>query len=231
MVVCAAVFGGASSAFLPRIAHRLSVPAGARPRSACADCAAPFPQGQDGWVRAGPACRCAACPWRTVAAGAAASGLLGTTVGSTPLLPVLLIAVVLGVLLAAIDVRCLRLPDPLVASLAVLTVVPLILLAGPGQLVRAALAAGVSFTAYAMVAILPRGGLGFGDVKLGAVLGFVLGFVGWPALAAGLVVPHLINGPIALFLLVRGKVGRRSAVPFGPALLAGALLGVALSFT
>jgi leader peptidase (prepilin peptidase)/N-methyltransferase len=62
------------------------------------------------------------------------------------------------------------------------------------------------------------------------VLGFVLGFVGWPALAAGLVVPHLINGPIALFLLVRGKVGRRSAVPFGPALLAGALLGVALSF-
>jgi leader peptidase (prepilin peptidase)/N-methyltransferase len=66
-------------------------------------------------------------------------------------------------------------------------------------------------------------------VKLGAVLGFVLGFLGWPALAIGLVVPHLINGPIALFLLVRGKVGRRSGLPLGPALLAGALLGVVLS--
>jgi leader peptidase (prepilin peptidase)/N-methyltransferase len=142
----------------------------------------------------------------------------------------LLIAVVLGVLLAAIDVRCLRLPDPLVAALGLVTVVPLIVLAGPGQLVRAALAAGLSFTAYAMIGILPRGGLGFGDVKLGAVLGFVLGFLGWPALAIGLVVPHLINGPIALFLLVRGKVGRRSGLPLGPALLAGALLGVALSF-
>lgn len=229
MVICAAVFGGASSAFLPRVAHRLAVPAGARPRSACAACGAPFPQGQEGWVRAGPACRCAGAPWRTVAAGAGASGLLGAAVGPTPLLPVLLIAVVLGVLLAAIDVRCLRLPDPLVAALGLVTVVPLILLAGPGQLVRAALAAGLSFTAYAMIAILPRGGLGFGDVKLGAVLGFVLGFLGWPALAIGLVVPHLINGPIALFLLVRGKVGRRSGLPLGPALLAGALLGVVLS--
>jgi leader peptidase (prepilin peptidase)/N-methyltransferase len=228
MVICAAVFGGASSAFLPRLAHRLAVPSGARPRSACADCAAPFPQGRDGWVRTGRACRCAPAPWRTVAAGAAASGLLGATVGSTPLLPVLLIAVVLGVLLAVIDVRCLRLPDPLVAALAVLAVVPLVVLAGPGQLVRAALAAGLSFTAYAMIAILPGGGLGFGDVKLGAVLGFVLGFLSWPALAVGLVVPHLINGPIALSLLVRGKVGRRSALPFGPALLAGALIGVAL---
>jgi leader peptidase (prepilin peptidase)/N-methyltransferase len=139
----------------------------------------------------------------------------------------LLIAVVLGVLLAVIDVRCLRLPDPLVAALAVLTVVPLVVLAGPGQLARASLAAGLSFTAYAMIAILPGRGLGFGDVKLGAVLGFVLGFLSWPALAAGMLVPPLVNGPIALFLLARGRVGRRSAVPFGPALLAGALLGVA----
>jgi leader peptidase (prepilin peptidase)/N-methyltransferase len=146
------------------------------------------------------------------------------------MLPILLIAVVLGVLLAVIDVRCLRLPDPLVASLAVLTVVPLTVLAGPGQLARASLAAVLSFTAYAMIAILPRGGLGFGDVKLGTVLGFVLGFLGWPALAVGLLMPHLINGPIALFLLVRGKVGRRAGLPLGPALLAGALLGVALSF-
>jgi leader peptidase (prepilin peptidase)/N-methyltransferase len=166
-------------------------------------------------------------PWRTIAAGTVPAGLLGATIGPTPLLPVLLPAVVLGVLLAAIDLRCLRLPDPLVGALAVLTVPPLVALAGPGQLLRAVLAAGLSGTAYAVLAILPRGGLGFGDVKLAAVLGFVLGFLGWPALAAGLLLPHLINGPIALFLLIRGKVERRTAVPLGPALLIGALLGVA----
>jgi leader peptidase (prepilin peptidase)/N-methyltransferase len=40
------------------------------------------------------------------------------------------------------------------------------------------------------------------------------------------IAPHLINGPIALALLVRRRAGRRSALPFGPALLAGALLAV-----
>jgi len=143
------------------------------------------------------------------------------------LLPVLLVAVVLGVLLAAVDLRCLRLPNPLVATLALVTAAPLSVLAGPGQLARAVIAAGLSFFAYAMIAIWPRGGLGFGDVKLAAVLGFVLGFLGWPAWLLGLALAHLINGPIALFLLAKGEVGRRSPLPLGPALLAGALLGVA----
>jgi leader peptidase (prepilin peptidase)/N-methyltransferase len=137
-----------------------------------------------------------------------------------------LLAVGPGVLLAAIDLRCRRLPDPVVAVLAGLTVPVLVTVAGPGQVVRAGAGAGVCFTAYTMIAILPRAGLGFGDVKLGAVLGFVLGFAGWPALAVGVLVPHLIAGPVAVVLLATRRIGPRSALPFGPALLAGALIGV-----
>ena len=276
MVISAAVFGGAASAFLPRVAHRLAVPSGAPPRSSCADCGTPYPHGADGWVRVGPPCdqtgthfgglgsfqdqlewrwgglgsgfgrfehgwgrygavprrcrpACRAIPWRVAAAGATASGLLGATVRVTPLLPVLLLAVVLGVLLAVIDMNCLRLPNPLVAALAFLTVPPLAVLGGPGPIMRGVLAAGMSFLAYATIAISPRGGLGFGDVKLATVLGFVLGFLGWPTLLLGVLAPHLINGPIALFLLSRGRVGRRSALPLGPALLAGALIAIALA--
>jgi len=215
MVIYAAVFGGATSAFLPRIASRLAIPRGAAPPATCPKCA----NQNQAWVRVGPSCGCESVPWRPVTAGAGAAALLGV--------PVLLPAVVLGVLLSMIDIRCLRLPDPLVGLLALLTMVPLSLLAEPGQLVRGALAAGISFTAYAMVAILPGGGLGFGDVKLAAVLGFVLGCYGWQAVVIGLIGPHLINGPIALYLLLRGRAGRRTALPFGPALLVGALLGVA----
>jgi leader peptidase (prepilin peptidase)/N-methyltransferase len=217
LVICAATFGGSACAFLPRIAHRLAVQAGAPPRSACAHCAAAFEAGPAGWVRAGSACGCQPVPWRTVAAGAVA-GVLGPVV----LLP----AVVLGVLLGLIDLRCLRLPDRLVAGLAVLTVGPLAVLGTPGQIVRGTVGGAVSLVAYAMIALLPRGGLGFGDVKLAAVLGFVLGFAGWPALAIGLLAPHLINGPIAVFLLLTRRAGRSSALPFGPALLAGALVGL-----
>jgi leader peptidase (prepilin peptidase)/N-methyltransferase len=61
-------------------------------------------------------------------------------------------------------------------------------------------------------------------VKLAAVLGYLLGFAGWPAVLTGAVVPHLLAGPVALFLLLTGRAGRRTAVPLGPALLAGALI-------
>jgi leader peptidase (prepilin peptidase)/N-methyltransferase len=60
-------------------------------------------------------------------------------------------------------------------------------------------------------------------VKLAAVLALVLGFAGWPAVVVGVLAPHLINGPVALFVLV---TGRRRVLPFGPALLAGALVAL-----
>jgi leader peptidase (prepilin peptidase)/N-methyltransferase len=226
MAICAAVFGGAACAFLPRIAHRLAVPAGEPLRSTCAHCSAAFPPGKTGWVRAGRSCACQSVPWRLVAAGAAAAALPAITLGPRPIVLAVLLAIGPGVLLAAIDLRCRRLPDPVVAVLAGLTVPVLVTVAGPGQVVRAGAGAGVCFTAYTMIAILPRAGLGFGDVKLGAVLGFVLGFAGWPALAVGVLVPHLIAGPVAVVLLATRRIGPRSALPFGPALLAGALIGV-----
>ncbi|MFC3380314.1 prepilin peptidase [Couchioplanes azureus] len=226
VAVCSAVFGAAAAAFLPRVADRLAVPRGTPPRSACAHCAQPYRD----WVRAGAPCACAARPVRTVLAGALGTTLLGVTIGPAPMLPVLLPAAVLGLLLAMIDLRCRRLPDPLVAALAAGTALPLgagALIAGePGRLGRAVAAAVLCGAAYLIVALLPGDGLGLGDVKLATVLGFVLGFAGWPAVAAGLAAAHLINGPVALALLLMRRATRGTALPFGPALLAGALIGV-----
>jgi leader peptidase (prepilin peptidase)/N-methyltransferase len=226
VVVLAAAFGGASAAFLPRVALRLAVPRGDPPRSVCAHCAAPLRS----WVRAGAACHCTPPPLVTIVAGVLVAGLLGAALGPAPVLAALLPAAALGLLLAVIDLRCLRLPDPLVAALAAGTVLPLslgALLAGePGRIGRALLAAGLSGAAYLILALLPGGGLGLGDVKLAAVLGFTLGFAGWPAVAVGLLTPHLINGPVAVALLLARRATRRTALPLGPALLAGSLLGL-----
>ena len=231
LVLLAVAFGAATGAFVPRVAHRLAVPSGSPPRSACAACARPFPSGLDGWVRAGAACPCARFPWATVAGSAAASALLGAAMGARAVLPVLLIAVTLGVVLTLIDARCRRLPDPVVGILAVSVGVPLsmgaVVTGEPGRAGRGVLAAALVGLAYLGVALLPGNGLGLGDVKLAAVLAFVLGFLGWPAVAVGTVLPHLINGPVVLILLVSGRLRRRSAVPFGPALLVGALIGIA----
>lgn len=234
VVLGCATFGAATGALIPGAACRLAVPAGTPPPTGCPRCAAPFPAGVAGWLRPGAGCRCrrvvgSSC---TVVAATVAAGLLGAAV-TGPARAVYLAAALLGVLLAAVDLRCLRLPDPLVGALALVTVLPLAgvaLAAGePGRLGRAGLAAALCFAAYLLLALLPGGGLGFGDVKLAAVLGFLLGWVSWPAVALGLVVPHLINGPVALVLLLTGRARRGTPLPFGPALLAGALVAVALS--
>ena len=217
----AALVGGGVAAFVPRIAHRLAVPSGAPPRSACAGCGRPFPGGPGGWLRAGAACPCARRPWGTVLSGAAAAGLLGAAAGW----PVTLAAVA-GVLLVQIDVRCLRLPDPVVAALAVLVAVPPALLGPVAATGTAVLAGGLVGSAYLLLAVASGGGLGLGDVKLAAVLGVGLGFHGWPAVAWGAVLPHLLIGPVALVLVLSGRVRRRAAVPSGPALLTGALVAV-----
>lgn len=234
-----AVAGGVAGAALPRIAYRLSVPYGAPPRSACAACAWPFPPGLAGWVRL--TARCVACRARcgppaalTGLGVAGACGLLGWA-APRPVLPAFLAVAVLGVLLAAIDLACLRLPDRLVALGAVTSLAGLGVAAAAGGewslLGRAFAGAGALGGAYLVLALLPGAGLGFGDVKLAALLGMLLGWLGWGAVLLGAVLPHVINGPVAVALLVSGRAGRRTALPLGPALLAGALLAVVVEAT
>lgn len=221
----AAVFGAASAAFLPRLAHRLAVGFAEPARTGCATCLRPFGPGWPGWVRAGPACSCSDEYALPVLTGALVAALLAITVGPSPELPVYLLAAVPALLLAMIDLRCLRLPDPLVGALAVTAGAPLAVLR-PERVGLALGAAVAVLTAYTILALL--GGLGLGDVKLAAVLALILGFAGLPALGVGLVAPHVINGPFAVYLLATRRGGRRRPIPFGPALLAGALAGIAL---
>jgi leader peptidase (prepilin peptidase)/N-methyltransferase len=83
-----------------------------------------------------------------------------------------------------------------------------------------ALAAGGFFLVLALV--YPAG-LGMGDVKLAAFLG---AWLGWDAFV-GLFVGTLLGMLPALVILVRrGAAGRRTTLPYVPALAAGAVIGV-----
>ena len=159
-------------------------------------------------------------------ASAAAAGLLGVGFGPVAALPALLLALLLAVLLAEIDIRCLRLPDRLVAALAVLLLAPPAL-AGAVPLRQAGFAAVAGFAvggAHLVVAMLPGRPLGLGDVKLTAVLATALGLLGWRPVVLGLVLGYGINALAGLCLVMIRRVDRRAVLPFGPGLLAGALL-------
>lgn len=217
-MIFAALFGAGCAAFLPTLAHRLAVRFGEPARTACDGCGRDYPA----WVRVGPACRCRPGSLLIVPVGAATTALLAVATGPSPLLPAYLVAAVPGLLLAVIDLRCLRLPDGLVGTLAIVGAVPSAILR-PSMIGPASAAGGLVLTAYGIVALLKPGGLGLGDVKLAGVLALILGFTGWPAVIVGILAAHLINGPIALVMLVRK---RKAPLAFGPALLAGALIAV-----
>jgi leader peptidase (prepilin peptidase) / N-methyltransferase len=169
----------------------------------------------------------------TSLAGAVVFGGLAGALGADPALPAFLVVAAVGLVLARVDLSCLRLPDPLVALAAAgggLALVVAALAAGtPGRLVSALAGAAVSFAGYVLLALLPGARLGFGDVKLAAALGLPLGWLGWPVLGLGLLLPHLLNGVVVLALLAARRVRRDTALPFGPALLTGAWLAVLLA--
>jgi leader peptidase (prepilin peptidase) / N-methyltransferase len=138
------------------------------------------------------------------------------------------VVAVAGVLLAAIDLACLRLPDVVLGpafGAALVLLAAAAAAAGTGDdLLRALAGAAVLGGGYLLLALLTGAHLGLGDVKLCLPLGLLLGWLGWDTVLLGALLPHLVNGPVVLGLLVAGRAGRGTRLPLGPALLAGALL-------
>lgn len=84
-------------------------------------------------------------------------------------------------------------------------------------------AVGVLGGLYLVLYLVSRGRwIGFGDVKLGLALGLLLG--DWALALVALFTANLLGTLIVLPLLAAGKLKRDSHVPFGPLLIAGALL-------
>lgn len=135
-------------------------------------------------------------------------------------------------LLVVIDLMVRRLPDVLVAGTTVALLVPLALAAGSADewsaFGRSLLAAVVLLAGYFLLALIAPNGLGLGDVKFAFVVGGFLGWFGWPHVAVGTVLGFVINGVIALVVLVGRRDGRDSQIPFGPSMVVGAICAVAL---
>ncbi|HEV7210889.1 MAG TPA: prepilin peptidase [Blastococcus sp.] len=138
-----------------------------------------------------------------------------------------------ALVLGAVDLAVHRLPDrvtyPAAAVCAAALTADAAVLGTWGPLVRALAAAAAAFLATAGLRAAAPGALGFGDVKLLALLGLLLGWLGWGVLLAGVFLGLLAGSLLSLALLATRRAGWRTAVPFGPPLLAGAVLALALA--
>ncbi|WP_308123580.1 prepilin peptidase [Modestobacter marinus] len=165
-------------------------------------------------------------------ATAAAFLLVALRFGASAEVPAFLVLATAAVLLAVVDARHRLLPDRVVLpTLAAGTVLLACAAAATGDwpaLLRALLGAAAMFAGFLVLAVLSPSGLGMGDVKLAAVLGLYLGWLGWTPLLTGALAAFAVQAVAVLVLLAAGRVRRDGDLPFGPAMLAGAALGMAL---
>jgi leader peptidase (prepilin peptidase) / N-methyltransferase len=169
---------------------------------------------------------------RSALASAVAGALVGASTGWAWSLLFLLPLVPVGVALAVVDLRTKLLPSRIVlpAHVAVLTLAGVAAAITPDgrAYVRALVAMLVVRSCFWVLWWIRSAGMGFGDVRLSALLGFALGYLGWDRLVVGTYSSFLLFGvPGLLIALVRrDRAFLRTAFPFGPFMLVGALLGV-----
>ncbi|MFF5769205.1 prepilin peptidase [Streptomyces californicus] len=157
---------------------------------------------------------------------------LAAATGARPELIAWLALTPVAVLLAVVDRRVHRLPDPLTLPLAAAAV---LLLGGAAPLPGAAgswtsgLLGGLALGGfYFLLFLINPNGMGFGDVKLALALGVALGWYGWTVLFVGGFAGFLFGAAYGLGLVLLRGAGRKTGIPFGPFMITGALAGLLL---
>ena len=160
------------------------------------------------------------------------SGLLPFALPSLWLLPAYLVFLWAMILLTVTDLDTKLIPNrilgPAIITSIALLVVGYFLDTSSGSLVDAAIGGVAYFGVMFLLALIVRGGLGFGDVKLAFLVGVFTGYLGLGHVLVAGIGSFLIGGLVAAFLLITRKSGRKDAIPFGPFMTTAAVLTVFL---
>ena len=135
---------------------------------------------------------------------------------------------VMAVRLTVIDIKLQLLPNrivfPSAAIAGVLLLSASLFMLDGGTALRTVLGAVVMWALYVVLRLISPSSMGYGDVKLAFVLGLYLGFVSWQAVMWGTVLAFLLGGLWGLVLIVSRRGTGKTQIPFGPFMLAGALV-------
>ena len=238
-----ALLGLAIGSFLNVVIYRLPRNESlVSPASQCPSCGAPIRARHNvplvGWlVLRG---RCADCQAPismryplvefTTAALFVALTLRLSHLGLLSALPAYLYFAAIGIALALIDLDVQRLPNAIVLPSYPVVAALLTVAAGVhgswSPLLRAVIGGAVLFAFYFALAFAYPAGMGFGDVKLAGILGGVLAYLSWRVLLVGAFGGFLLGALAGLVVLATGRGGRKTALPFGPFMITGALIAI-----
>ena len=166
-------------------------------------------------------------------AGAVTAILLGGLAARVH--PVLVLAAACWLAVCAVPLACTdfavqRLPDPLTGAAYAGTAALLLAAAavgGPWSALVRALLGGLALAGfYLLLMVISPSGMSLGDVKLAASLGTLLAWFSWRLLLAGGFAGLWLGAMAAGALLASRRAGRKQLIPFGPFMIAGAVLAV-----
>lgn len=150
--------------------------------------------------------------------------------GLSWVLPAYLYFAAIAVALSVIDIRTRRLPNSITLpsyGVAIVLLGTAAIAVGERSDFLRALAGGALLLALYLIPVLAYpAGMGMGDVKLSGVLGLYLGWLGWGELALGAFLGFALGALYGVGLLALGRGGRKTALPFGPFMLAGAAIAI-----
>lgn len=233
IVVFVAFAGAMVGSFLTVVAHR--VPRGESivgPRSRCPGCGAQIAAYDNvpvvSWLVLRGRSRCCGepisprYPLTEVAVAALFVGVFLRFRGDAGEIMSGLVFVSTLVAVTLTDLERRIIPNRVLAVAAVLGVA-IVVVSDPGELPeRLAAAAGAGGLLFVAALAYP-GGMGMGDVKLAAVMGLFLGVWVVPALLIALLAGSLVG----IALIARdGAAARKRAIPFGPFLALGGVVGL-----
>ncbi|HLI58359.1 MAG TPA: prepilin peptidase [Solirubrobacteraceae bacterium] len=233
LICVSTVAGLCTGSFLNVVAHRL--PAGRSlisPGSACPGCGAPIRPHDNvpliSWLALRGRCRAcdaeisASYPLTEAATGALFAAVVFATRGHAQVwLDLCFVAALVAI--ARIDLEHRIIPNRILGPVAALAIALTAILT-PGELPARLIAAAAGGGLLLAAALAYPGGMGMGDVKLAAVMGLVLGPALGPALLVALVAGSLIG--VAIVARRGMAAGRKTAIPFGPFLALGGLVGL-----
>ncbi len=90
----------------------------------------------------------------------------------------------------------------------------------PG-IVQAAIGGGIGLVLFLLIVLISKGGMGWGDVKLAALIGLVTGF---PLVFVALLLAVILGGLVAVILLLFKLKKRKEGIPFAPYLSLGVMI-------
>lgn len=240
LAVLAGILGATVGSFLNVVAARVPVGASVvRPGSACPRCGHEI-RGRDNvpvlsWILLRGQCRDCSEPIsvRYPLVEATTAALFAATTlhfGLVAVLPAFLLLAAVSVVLAVIDLDTKRLPDAIVLpTYPVAFALGMLTLPGSGwePMIRAVLGGAALLLVYFALWFFTGGrGMGFGDVKLAGLLGGYAAWLGWGHLVVAGFGAFLLGGLVGVALMASGRAGRRSAIPFGPFMLASTWIAV-----